>query len=108
MVSASTNVVSIAQFKSAKQTAVAQQEMTLSTAFEPEDSEDIQFRVGSDRKPAHLSHSWENRTPRAPLTSSTPLGDAALDGIYRLLRGQRAAPARRPALDVPTWQLQGS
>lgn len=108
MVSASKNVVSIAQFRSAKQAAVTQQAMTLLPAYEPENSEDVQYRAGSDREPAHLSHSWKNRPPRAPLTSSTPLGDAALDGIYRLLRSRRAAPARRPALDVPTWQLQGS
>ncbi|MDR9230065.1 hypothetical protein FEP08_05636 [Burkholderia multivorans] len=108
MVTASTNVVSIAQYKRAKQPGGTPQALHFSPVFTPENSEDVQFLPGSESKPAHLSHSWENRPPAAPLTSSTPLGDAALESIYRLLRNRRAASVKRSAIDVPTWRLQGS
>jgi hypothetical protein len=73
-------------------------------SYSEDGPEDIQFVPGSERRPAHLSHVF-HQADQLPMRGATPLGDAALEGIYRLLSGRKtkAAPARSMA-DV--WREQ--
>lgn len=86
------NVINLAEY--AKRNSVVAvpvesvHQVSVSVSYNPENSEDVFFVPGSDNRPAHLSHVWP-AARREALEVATPVGDAALDGIFRLLKSRQ-------------------